>query len=203
MEITKEQLLLIMPGAKKVADEYLPVLNKTMQRYSINTPLRMCHFLAQVAHESGELQHTVENLNYSAEALLKTFPKYFNKGNVAAYARKAEKIANRVYANRMGNGSESSGDGYRYRGRGLMQLTGRTNYSAFDRDVEVDIMKHPEKLQEPCWATEVAGWFWKRNSLNALADADNIDALRRRVNGGTNGLTQVKVYYQRARLVIK
>lgn len=170
------------------------VLNQipqVMEKFQINTQLRLCHFLAQCAHESWNFTATSENLNYGPVALLKTFGKYFNETNVEAYARKPEKIANLVYGNRMGNGPESSGDGFKYRGRGYIQLTGKINYQAFDKIVEEDILAKPE-LVATKYPLLSAAWFWNSRNLNILADKGATDAdvtaITKKVNGGTHGL---------------
>jgi putative chitinase len=170
------------------------VLNQipqVMEKFQINTQLRLCHFLAQCAHESWNFTATTENLNYGPVALLKTFGKYFNETNVEAYARKPEKIANLVYGNRMGNGPESSGDGFKYRGRGYIQLTGKINYQAFDKIVAEDILAKPE-LVATKYPLLSAAWFWNSRNLNVLADKGTTDAdvtaITKKVNGGTHGL---------------
>lgn len=185
-----------MPNAKERADAFLPHINKYMEQYCITTPSRIRHFLATIAVESGELKYTRENLNYSAEGLLRTFPKYFSKTNASSYARNPEKIANRVYADRMGNGNELSGDGWRYRGRGLIQLTGKSNYIKFGYSKCVDV------LETFAGATESACKFFALNCLTK-ADADDAVAVRKAVNGGSNGIVQYKEYLRRAKLVIK
>jgi putative chitinase len=167
-------------------------LPDTMNRFQINTPLRLAHFLAQCAHESGNFKFTVENLNYSAQALMSVFRKYFPTEALASqYARQPQKIANFVYANRMGNGSPESGEGFGFRGRGYIQLTGKTNYSLFNEFVEEDIIKNPD-LVATKYPLLSAGWFWDTNKLNAIADRgaseEVVTAVTRRVNGGTNGL---------------
>ncbi|MDD5227821.1 MAG: peptidoglycan-binding protein [Methylococcales bacterium] len=170
--------------------------------FQINTPLRLAHFLAQCAHESGGFKATQENLNYSAEGLKKTFSKYF-PGNLAdSYARQPEKIASRVYASRMGNGDEASKEGYKYRGRGYIQLTGKDNYSTFDKSVDDDILNNPDLVSEK-YALLSAAWFWNSRSLNSSADKGSSDAvvteITKKVNGGINGLDEriknFKKYY--------
>lgn len=158
---------------------------------SLNTDLRWAHFLSQVAHESSGFKRIVENLNYSAGGLLATFPKYFKTASDAAlFARQPERIANRVYANRLGNGPEESGDGWRYRGRGLIQITGRDNYRACSVSIWADdrLLRAPELLEEPDGAVASACWYWRSRELNALADQDDLEAITRKVNGGLHGL---------------
>lgn len=159
--------------------------------YGINTPLRLAHFFAQLAHESN-LKPIEENLNYSESGLLKTFPKYFNKEQAKAYARKPKNIANRVYGNRMGNGDEKSGDGYKYRGRGFIQLTGKNNYLLLTKDTRIDFLNNPDLLLTEVNAMIAALWFWSTNKLNTLADKDDVLGITKKINGGTNGLADRK-----------
>ncbi len=161
-------------------------------KFGINTPLRVAHFLAQCGHESGGFRVTQENLNYSAKGLNGIFKKYFpTEAAAAAYARNPQKIANKVYANRMANGSEASGDGYKFRGRGYIQLTGRDNYTQFGKAIGVDIPSNPDLVSSK-YALASAAWFWSKNGLNKLADGGASDvvvtSITKRVNGGTIGL---------------
>lgn len=200
MQITKEQLLKIMPNAKYKVDVFLPLLNKYMEKFGINTKLRAAHFLAQIAHESNELRAYTENFNYSYEGLLRVFPKYFNATTAKAYARQPERIANKVYANRMGNGDEKSGDGFRYRGRGLIQLTGKSMYAKFNVDSPENVVEHPELMAQPDMGTYSACWFFSKvKNLNVLADKDDVLAITKAINGGTNGLAERKKYLARAK----
>ena len=170
-------------------DKYLPFVNKTMQDCNIKSPRRQAMFLAQLAHESGNFRYTLENLNYSADALERVFKKYFPTRELAEeYARQPEKIANRVYANRMGNGDEESGDGWKYRGRGLLQLTGLNNYANYAMHHDNEALTKPDIVAEPEYAVDSAGWFWTVNRLNAMADTGDVRAVTRRINGGFNGL---------------
>jgi putative chitinase len=169
------------------------------EKYAINTPLRLAHFLAQAGHESGGFKAVKENLNYSAEGLNKIFPKYFPTIESAQpYARNPEKIANKVYSNRMGNGDEASGDGFKFRGRGYIQLTGKVNYTAFDTAVSEDILANPD-LVATKYPLLSAGWFWGKNNLNALADKGalpgDVTAITKRVNGGTIGLADRQKHF--------
>jgi putative chitinase len=162
-----------------------------MEKFQINTPLRLAHFLAQCGHESGGFKATQENLNYSADGLKKIFPKYF-PGNLAeSYARNPEKIASKVYGGRMGNGKEETKEGYKFRGRGYIQLTGKENYTSFAKSIGEDTVANPD-LVATKYALASAGWFFSKNGLNAIADrgADDatITAVTKRVNGGTIGL---------------
>jgi len=158
-----------------------------IQSYGINTKLRLAHFLGQLEHESN-LKPVAENLNYSSDGLLKTFPKYFTGLTAIQYRRNPEKIANKVYANRMGNGNEQSGEGWKYRGRGFIQITGKENYFRLANDTDIDCLKNPDLLMEEANAMISACWFWKTRNINALADADNIKGVTRAINGGLNGL---------------
>lgn len=189
--ITIEQLYLINKNLQKdKCDLYIEALNKVLKEMDISSPLRICHFLAQMIHESGNFKYNVENLNYSASALRSTFKKYFPTEELAMqYARKPEKIANRVYANRMGNGNEASGDGWKYRGRGLIQITGKNNYSQCAKDLNLDLIDNPDLITlDPEINVRVACWFWNKNNLNQLADKDDITSITKKINGGTNGL---------------
>ena len=158
-----------------------------LSNYQVNTPSRLAHFMAQIDHESN-LKPVAENLNYSANGLRKTFRKYFTDMEAVKFQRKPEAIANRVYANRMGNGPEESGDGFKYRGRGFLQITGRNNYTQLSRDTGVNYIKNPDLLLNEADAMVSALWYWKRNNLNALADKNNIRAITKKINGGYNGL---------------
>jgi len=188
---SKEDLYKINGGLNKNdCDYYYEALNEVMQEYQINTPLRISHFLAQILHESGHFKYKSENLNYSAAGLRKTFPKYFTNDVIAnQYARKPEKIANRVYANRMGNGNEASDDGFAFRGRGLIQLTGKDNYTKCGQDLNIDLVKNPDLItSDPVTCVKTACWFWNKNKLNTYADNDDIKTITRKINGGVNGL---------------
>ncbi len=163
-----------------------------VDKFEINTQIRLSHFLGQCAHESGNFKFTSENLNYSTKGLLATFPKYFKQPGLAeAYSRNPERIASRVYADRMGNGSEGSHDGWKFRGRGYIQLTGKTNYTAFDKFVNEDILSNPE-LVSLKYPLASAGWFFYKNKLNKISDKGMTEQvmleLTKKINGGTNGL---------------
>jgi putative chitinase len=173
-------------------------LAEACAEWGIDTPLRLAAFLAQIAHESGQLRTVVENLNYSAEALLRVFPRHFDATQATAYARQPERIAARAYANRMGNGDEACGDGWRYRGRGLIQVTGRSNYAACGAALGLDLIGQPELLEQPGPAARSAGWFWHSHGLNRPADARDIATITRRINGGLTGLQDRKVHYAHA-----
>lgn len=175
-----------------IPDEVLTQIPDVMEKFQINTPLRLCHFLAQCAHESGNFKVVNENLNYGVKGLLGIFKKYFpTEAKAKEYERKPEKIANRVYADRMGNGPESSGDGFKYRGRGYIQLTGKVNYQSFDKVVDDNVTDNPDLVatKHPLLS---AAWFWNSRTLNILADKGATDAdvtaITKKVNGGTHGL---------------
>lgn len=176
-----------------------------LEEYDINTSLRISHFLAQVTHESNDFKVLKENLNYSQSGLLSVFRKYFTPAQALAYARKPEKIANRVYANRLGNGDEASGDGWKYRGRGAIQVTGKTNYMKCSLYLFNDerLLTNPDKLLEPKYAILSACWYWSVNGLNRIADTDNIQLLTRKVNGGINGLSDRQRRFTRIYSVLK
>jgi len=187
MVLTKAQLLRAIPDLYKPAlDAFVASYNQFAIPFGITTPLRACHYLSQVCWEAQYLKHTEENLNYSAEGLLKTFPRYFNAQTAKEYARQPERIANRVYANRMGNKSEESGDGWKYKGRGFIMLTGFENYSKFNKsDVcTEDVITHPEKVAKFPLNQISSMWFWETHNLNALADRDDCEAITRVINGG-------------------
>lgn len=191
-----------MPLAAKVADSIVDALDAAMHRFEIDTPPRMAAFAAQLAHESGQLQRWTENLNYRWERLRQVFPKHFTSDAQAqAFDRKPERIANRVYASRMGNGPEASGDGWRYRGRGPIQLTGRDNYRACGSAIGVDLVGDPDLLATPGPGCLAAAWFWTRNGLNALADAGDFVTITRRINGGLNGLAERRAFWEQAKTV--
>jgi len=179
------------PLRGNIPDVVFKELQDVATKYMINTPLRMAHFLAQCSHESQQFTKTEENLNYSLEALLRVFPKYFGPGNVERYVRKPMEIASRVYANRMGNGDEASLEGWFYRGRGYMQLTGKDNYTAFDKEVPGNLIVEPE-LVANTYPLLSAAWFWNSHSLNQVADQgddQNVVAnITKVINGGYNGL---------------
>ena len=174
-----------------IPDTVISQIPDIQVKFEINTPIRLAHFLAQAGHESGGFKAVNENLNYGAKGLLGIFPKYFNTESATLYERKPEKIANIVYANRMGNGDKASGDGYRFRGRGYIQLTGKDNYKAFDAIVTENILETPE-LVATKYPLMSAGWFFHKNGLHKIADEGATDAvvtkITKRVNGGTIGL---------------
>ncbi|MFT3760265.1 MAG: glycoside hydrolase family 19 protein [Thauera sp.] len=202
MLITRE-VLTRMGASSANADRYVDALNSVMAVHAIDTVPRIAHFLAQVMHESGCLRLTVENLNYSADGLLTVFPRYFGtRAEAEVCARKPEMIACRVYGGRMGNGPAVSGDGWRYRGRGLIQLTGKDNYRGFAQWCGRDVLADPD-LVAGNLAVDAAVFFWKRENLNALADVDDLKAVTRRVNGGLNGFADRRELLERARQALR
>ena len=204
MKLTTSQVRTIMPKAPyERASQFAMYFTQWSDRFGVDTPARAAAFLAQVAHECAELNTLTENLNYSAERLLQVFPKYFTVSNVNYYARNPQKIGNRVYANRMGNGSEGSGDGYRYRGRGCFQLTGRGNYQDYANSplCSGDLMGHPEWLAQFPGAVKSALWFWQSRKLNKYADRGDFRGLTKAINGGYNGLESRQKYWERAKKV--
>lgn len=221
MTITSEQLRAVMPAATPAnIQQYLPYLNQEMPVYQINTPARGCAFLSHLAHESGQFSVVTENLNYKAERLIKVFPKYFPDLTTAqAYAGKPEKIANKVYASRLGNGPEESGDGWRFRGRGLIQLTGRKTYGDCSKALTGDkktFQDSADLLVTPQYAVASACWFWTvYKGLNDIADqSDNwtttfkgkvynkFQWLTIKINGGLNGYDDRLAFWERAKAAI-
>lgn len=200
--ITIQQLKQILPNNPNVA-EWHSALEQLLPEYNINTTQRQAAFLAQCAHESSNFEAIRENLNYRAESLQKTFHKYFPTPELAQqYAKQPERIANRVYADRMGNGDESSGDGYRYCGRGLIQLTGKNNYQAFADSMECSLESAVEYLATFEGAVQSACWFWETNNLNSLADAGDIKAMTKCINGGYIGLEDRKHHYEKIKEIL-
>jgi len=168
-----------------------------LQEYEINTPKRVAAFLAQCAHESGGFVFVTENLNYSASGLQRVFPKYFPDQTIAKqYERNPQKIASRVYANRMGNGDEASQEGFKFRGRGILQLTGKDNYFWFASSLEITPEQAAEYLETFEGAAQSACWFWETNRLNGLADIGDMRMLTKRINGGFIGLADREHHYE-------
>jgi len=197
-EFTKRHLAEIIKGNPYI-DNWYEAISEILPEYEINTKPRVAAFLAQCAHESGGFKFLKENLNYKAASLRKVFPKYFPDDAIAAaYANKPEMIANRVYGNRMGNGDEASGDGWRYCGRGLIQLTGKDNYTFFAASLDIPIEEASEYLQTFEGAVQSACFFWEQNKLNQWADQGDILTLTKRINGGTIGLEDRIKHYNHA-----
>lgn len=202
-------------STKENREKFANALKLAMMRYNIDNVNRSRAFLAQIGAESGQLRAVVENLNYSAKGLRSIFGKYFKTDAEAEqYARKPEAIANVVYANRLGNGDTESGDGWKYRGRGLIQLTGKSNYEKATNEMYalplgVDFVDEPDLLATPEYAAQSAAWFWEAHGLNALSDqlggvddADVFKQITKRINGGYNGLEERTALYERAKTVI-
>lgn len=187
-----------------IPDAVIAMIPDTAVKFQIDTPLRLAHFLAQCGHESNGFKATRENLNYSAKGLMSTFKKYFPTYQLSTtYERKPEKIANLVYASRMGNGNEASGDGFKFRGRGYIQLTGKNNYTLFGESIDEDVVNNPDKVASD-YALLSAAWFFNKNGLHKIADEGPTDEIvtkiTKLVNGGTNGLpdriSHFKEYYK-------
>jgi len=196
--LSLEQLSQLIPGNLYV-DHWHHAMEQALPDYDINTPRRIAAFVAQCSHESGGFKFLKENLNYKAESLVRVWPRYFKDAATARkYAHNQEAIANRAYANRMGNGSEASGDGWKFCGRGLIQLTGRNNYQAFADSIETDINDIPEYLATFEGAVQSACWFWESNNLNKWADTGDILTLTKKINGGTLGLADRQKHYNHA-----
>ena len=223
--LTREIMLQVFPKSAAFVDVYMPFLQAMTRQRQINTPRRMAAFLAQVGHESAGFTVLVENLNYSADGLAATWGSRFaQKDSAGQYLtemdggrarrlpnsdaqrlhRRPEAIANRVYSDRLGNGSEASGDGWRYRGRGLIQITGKSNYQHCSLGLFGDerLLANPHPLQEWRWAVESAGWYWNSRNVNVLADGDNFELVTKAINGGLNGqLHRVALYRQALNLL--
>ena len=202
--LTLEQLKKICPQTKEsVLTGFVEPLNTVCAKYEINTKERLAGFIAQVAHESGNFNFVKENLNYKAESLTKVFPKYFHTLEEAKdYEHNQEKIANKIYASRMGNGDTASGDGYKFRGRGLIQLTGKDNYTKLAHALGKSLDETVAYLETTAGAVESAAWFWKTHGLNEIADAGDIVTMTKRINGGTIGLDDRKAHYNTALSVL-
>ena len=203
--ITTETIRQILPDCR---DPVTWAFELEAQRplFSVNTPQRLAAFIAQTAHESSSFNVLQENLNYSKDGLRKTFPKYFPDDNTAfRYARQPKWIASRVYGGRMGNGSEQSQEGWKFRGRGLIQVTGKNNYRACSRYLFNDdrLLDDPDLLLTPEFAMASAGWYWEVNNLNKVADSGDFERLTKLINGGTNGLKHRQALYAAAIRAIK
>ena len=192
MNITQLQAL-------DIDQKWLEPLNAAFAKYDISTPARQASFIGQCSHESGNFRILEENLHYSATALMRVWPSRFPNLEVAnQFAGNAEKIANKVYAGRMGNGDEESGDGWKYHGRGLIQLTGKDNYANCGSSLSVDLLGNPDMLLDPKYAALSAGWFWGKKGLNSLADSQDYDTMTKRINGGLLGLDDRKAKIAKA-----
>jgi putative chitinase len=190
-----------------IPDSVLAQIPDVAAKFEINTPLRLAHFLSQCGHESGGFKLVTENLNYGSKGLLTIFKKYFpTQAKALQYERKPEKIANLVYANRIGNGPEASGDGYRYRGRGYIQLTGKVNYQEFGKAINENIASTPDKVATH-YPLLSAAWFFHKNGIHKIADKGNtelvVTLVTKRVNGGTNGLADRLAHFKKYYSLIK
>lgn len=203
MTLTPQQLRIILPRNKNI-DALCVTLNNILPKYEINTIQRVAAFLAQCGHESADFSILSENLNYSAATLMKLFPSRFpNMASTSGYVGYPDKIANKIYGDRMGNGKEITGDGYRYRGRGAIQLTGKENYSNFAKSINKtldDTIAYCETLDG---AIESACWFWTKNKLNRFADTSDMVGLTKAINGGLIGLEERKKHYSTALATLK
>jgi putative chitinase len=196
--MTNEQLQELGIDAK-----WLQPLEDTFAKYDINTPERQAAFIGQCAHESGNFKTLEENLNYKPEALMRVWPSRFpDIATAMKYAHNPEMIANKVYGGRMGNGVEESGDGWKYHGRGLIQLTGKENYANCGSGIGVDLLSNPNLLNTPEYAALSAGWFWGKRGLNLLADSGDIETMTKRINGGLIGLEDRKAKIAKALAVL-
>ena len=204
MELTLQQFKQMLPK-NPYPDQWHHALSQLLPDYEINTAKRIAAFMAQCAHESGGFLFLKENLNYKAETLSRIWPKYFPPDVARDYAsrpNKQEAIANRAYANRMGNGDEASGDGFKFCGRGLIQLTGRTNYTWFAASIGVTPEEAEEYLQTFEGAAQSACWFWETNNLNQFADSEDFITMTKRINGGTLGLDDRKAHYEHFKQIL-
>lgn len=187
----------------KISIDWVEPLEEVFHRYEINTPARQAAFIGQCAHESMNFTRLEENLNYSAEALMKTWPSRFPTMEVAQqYARNPEKIANKVYGGRMGNGTEETGDGWLYHGRGLIQLTGKDNYTLAGDALNMDFIHSPDYVLVPKYAALTAGWYWNKRQLNKEADAKDFTGMTKKINGGTIGLDDRIAHIKHAQEVL-
>jgi putative chitinase len=210
MNITKEILQQLVGDLDDAtADEIAAAFTEAMDWASISTPERVAAFLAQCAHESQGFSRLEENLNYSAQALLRCWPSHFSASEAQQYAHHPQAIANRAYADRMGNGPEESGDGWRYRGRGPIELTGKDNYIMAGQDLQLDLLDNPDQVASWRGGSYVAAWFWltggrgfdnpRRPDCNEIADSGDFIALTRRINGGLTGLAERQQYWAAAK----
>ncbi|WP_407733299.1 glycoside hydrolase family 19 protein [Pseudomonas citronellolis] len=212
MPLTQQQLLQILPSAGQRAGVFVPALNRAMIRFGITSNVRMAAFLAQTGHESAQLTRLVESLNYGAQGLANTWPSRYAENPKAAVkvpnalavkiARNPPLIANTTYAGRNGNGPASSGDGWLYRGRGLIMVTGRANYRAAGAGIGQPLEDQPELLEQADFAAMSAAWWWSANGLNDLADAGRFDDITRRINGGLNGQADRLALWEKAKAVL-
>lgn len=196
MKIERVHLQAICPALGAKVDEWVEPINAALDAAQCNTLDRAAMFLAQARHESAQFTTLEENLNYSSGALVATFPKYFTTNEAHAYERQPQRIANRVYAGRMGNGDEASGDGWKFHGRGLIQITGRAMYRACSEGLQQPLLDRPELLLDPELAALSAAWYWTVNDCNLYADRNNFVKVTEIVNGGRNGLVDRQRYLE-------
>lgn len=205
---TEAQLASVMPRAKSAI--WFGPLTAAMAERDIDSPQRMAAFLAQIAHESGEMTRIEERLSYTAKRMTQVWPSRFpDEAAAAPFAGNPQRLANKVYAGRMGNGDEASGDGFRFRGRGLIQLTGRSNYATAGTALGLDLLGNPDQLLQPEPAARSAAWFWKSRGLNELADhrpgdddQQDFTRITKLINGGTAGLAERLAYWAKARAAL-
>ena len=201
---TADQVRQLIPRAIGGSDSWFESLEEALPQYGITTVNRVAAFIAQCAHESGGFSTLEENLKYKAVTLTKLWPQRFPAGIAEQYAGNSQKIANKAYGGRMGNGTEETGEGYKFRGRGLLQLTGKDNYKACSQVLFQDstLIEDPDMLLDPYYATHSACWFWHKNKLNELADAQDIKTMTKKINGGFIGLEDRIKHYNHAVAVL-
>lgn len=199
MQVTIQQLQAIAKttAGKKAAEKFAPILNELLPKFNLNEPAVIAAFIAQAMHESAEFTRLTESFNYSSEVrLFNTFPTRFKTIHIAkTYFRKPEAIANFVYANRMGNGDFMSGDGFRFRGRGLFQLTGRQNYQLVSNVLALDFVNYPDRVADPYYAVMTACWYWDNRGFSLHARNGAFNTISKLINGGTNGLAERREYW--------
>ena len=201
-QLTKEQLKQLLPKNPYI-DQWYNALSQLLPEYEINTPQRIAAFIAQCAHESGGFTALKENLNYKAETLMKLWPKRFPTLEEAnTYAHQPEKIANHIYSNRMGNRDEKSGDGWRFRGSGICQLTGHDNFYHAGKAIGVDLVANPDLARTPKYAAPIAGWFWQAHNCDKYANAKDYNGLTKIINGGLFGAEQRRNVMEDAEIVL-
>jgi len=199
-DFTENHVRELVPRALGGPDDWYESMYEALPQYGITTIPRVAAFIAQCAHESGGFSTLEENLNYKAATLTKIWPQRYPAGTAEQYAGKPELIANKSYGGRMGNGTESSGDGWKFRGRGLLQLTGKDNYSSCSKFMFQDdtLLENPDILLDAYYAVHSAGWFWHKNNLNQYADSNDFVTMTKKINGGTIGLEDRKKHYAHA-----
>jgi putative chitinase len=196
--VNKEQL-----QSMHIGEQWVDALNETFQRFNILTPIQQASFIGQCGHECGQFKVLEENLNYRAETLMKLWKSRFPTIEIAnEYAKNAKKIANKVYSSRMGNRDEASGDGYRFRGRGCIQLTGHANYFHAGQACGVDFVMEPDLVATPMYAAMTAGWFWDTHKLNDFANRKDYVGMTKKINGGTIGLQDRIAHIEQALAVL-